>query len=96
MNESEMRPDFLAFLPRRQREMLRRLASKDRRTEFDEIVYLIEARAQGQHQDHGDYAKPPISLSDLPPPLVERAYARREHVEDHDTGSKPPTSSTGV
>jgi hypothetical protein len=43
----EDKTDTLAFLPMRQRELLRILAEQDGRTEAKQLLWLIEARAAG-------------------------------------------------
>lgn len=70
--------DPLSFFSPRLREMLRRLARRDRRTDLEELAFLIEARARGQHRDHGDeMINPPISLESLPAPLVTQVSVSR-------------------
>lgn len=87
-------PDPLEFLSDRLREMLRRLANRDRRTEKEELAYLIEARANGRLRDHGDDATATIPLSDLPQSPVTQVFVERVRVEDSHTGSELPPSST--
>lgn len=65
-------------------EMLDRLAARHRRTREQEAAYIIEAVATGQYQDHGDFRiTAPISLSDLPPPLIEKVSARLVRGQEH-------------
>jgi hypothetical protein len=74
----DISPDPLEFLSPKLRELLRRLARRDRRSEIEEIAYLIEARAYGQHRDTGDErVNPPIPLDGLPAPIAEKASAIR-------------------
>lgn len=57
----------LDFLSPRLREILRRLAKRDRRDDVQELVWIIEGYAKGQLQDHGDSpASPRIPLEGLP------------------------------
>lgn len=78
-------------------EMLNRLAVLHRRSPSQEVAFIIEAVARGQYQDHGDFrVNAPISLSDLPPILVERASARLVRELDHPSEFEPPLDSENI
>lgn len=78
-------------------EMLNRLASIHRRSPAEEVAFIIEAVARGQYQDHGDFRiTAPISLSDLPPILVERVSASVVRELDHPSKFEPPPRSENI
>lgn len=55
--------DVLGFIPLRWRDLLQRLASKDRRGEVAELLWLIESYASGRLSDQGDkFTTPRIPL----------------------------------
>jgi hypothetical protein len=82
------------FSPRL-REVLRRLAYRERRTELQELVWLIESRAFG-HLLYNEWreSSPLIPLDDLPPPLVELATLQRKTNANPEASGKPPQWST--
>ena len=87
----------LAFLPIRQRELLRILAEQDGRTEIRELLWLIEARAAGKLKDIGDEKATPIVPQELQPLSLGRtqgiAFERgRGQSDSQGHPHLPPTS----
>lgn len=61
----------IGVLSQKARELLRRLAIADHRSEIKELIWLIEQYAAGRLRDLGDNtpASPRVSLTDLPDPV---------------------------
>lgn len=88
---SEQANVLSGLLPIRQRELLRILAEQDGRTEFYELLWLIEARAVGRLRDIGDGQAAPI----VPPELHPRSLGQShgivfERVPDRSDAAKNP------
>lgn len=54
MEPNTKRPDPLAFLPLRTREILALLAELDRREELQELIWILESFGNGRLKDQGE------------------------------------------
>jgi len=99
---SERKPldekELLEFFSERFRELLHRLASDDRRTDVQELIWIVEAYARGQLKDQGDFnLSPRIPLDDL---SVVRVFDRESQPQiwrqDIGTNPKPPHGDTNA
>lgn len=85
--------DILSFLSPRLREILRRLAYCERRSELQELISLIEARALGKLlYNEGRDITPIIPLNDLPSAVVDRVIVQRTDPSFDREHAPPPTS----
>jgi hypothetical protein len=64
MKKNEPLHNALAALPLKYQELLQRLAIKDRREEWAELLWLIEEYANGKLTHDERNAKPRVSLAD--------------------------------
>lgn len=87
--EKLLRPDPLQFLPLKWRELLQRLALKDKREELAELLWLIEEYAAGRLKYSEDAATPRVSLdgrgprAQFPDKISVRAMPAQDLPFDH-------------
>jgi len=98
---TERRPsdieEVLEFLSPRLREILRRLAKRDRRDPLQELAFIIEDYAEGELVRRGDKpAIPRVSLTDLPEvQLVESVRVRRVRPPNAEIDQPQPAKDIG-
>jgi len=95
VNQSAKQPeeDFLKLLSPRLRTILQHLAAADRRAPLQELIWLIEAYAQGQLKNMGDESvSPRIAQSSLiSEPVFDRVSVSRTPGKASQLDSTRPT-----